>query len=546
MILDDDKTCITALEIIEKQAGELSKYAAGFVVKDTENAHLRIENQNLKAENFWLKEQFHLAKAREFGPSSERAEAPSELALVFDEAEATAEENEPEPTIETAVSAPRRKKKKGHKERQLKNLEIKEEHHELPEDEQICPQCGEKLHDMGCDDRDEIVVVPAQFIHVIHHQHKYACRHCQSEEISTPIVAAKAPKPVIVKSIASAAILAWIAYRKFVEAMPLYRQQVSLSREGIEISRQTMANWMIQSSDILSPVYQKLREKLLESEIIRADETTVQVLNEPGKSPESNSYMWHYGSALDGVSISLFEYQASRSSEHPKAFLKDFKGFLQVDAYAGYNCLVPDVTLAGCWAHARRKFVDAVKTLPAAAKKKGGSNAHIGIDYIDKLYSVEHEIKGKSPQEILEARQTKSKAILAKFKVWLEAKAAESAPKSCFGIAVNYCLHQWAKLIVYLTDPRLEIDNNRAERSIKPFVVGRKNWLFANTPKGAKASAIIYSLVETAKENGLHPQRYLERLLETISQRSDDDPIDDLLPWSPEIQASCKSATNST
>lgn len=490
----------------------------------------------LEVEVHWYREQFRLAKAGKYGPSSEKTEPG--IASLFDEAEITADPKEPEPEVEQAAK-PRKKKAKGHREAQLKDLPQVDEHHEIPQVERVCPQCTGQMADIGSEVRKEIKVIPAQFFVVNHYQHKYACPHCQKNDVSTPVIQADVPKPAIPGSIASASLLAFIAERKFVQAMPLYRQEISLEREGIDISRQTMANWMIFSAGVLKPVYNLLHEKLVGQEILRADETTLQVLHEPDREPQTKSYIWHYGCDIGGIAISLFEYQATRGADHPKRFLNGFAGYLQVDGYAAYDCLILPI-LVGCWAHARRKFDEAVKILPASIRKNGVSLAHQGLAFCNKLYHIEHEIQGKSDEVILSARRDKSKKILNEFKVWLDAQKPQVVPKSVFGKAVTYCLNQWPKLIHYLLDPRLQIDNNRAERSIKPFVVGRKNWMFANSVKGASASAVIYSLVETAIANRLHPRRYLEYLFEMLPNRTNAGSLDDLLPWAKEPQERCR------
>jgi len=538
MILNDDIISPVLAQYIKEKTEDAKLIEA----LKNEKAALANELNRLKADfarakamNDWFTEQLRLSKVRAFGTSSEVSE---NLAFTFNEAEVSQDPSLPEPTVEEVVDEKKKKhhpKKKGHREAQLKNLEVKETLHDIPESERICPCCSKPMHSIGTEKRRTIEYVPAQFILHIDLQEKYACKNCQDNDVKTPIISAGMPAIPIKKSLASASLLAFIIYRKYVEAMPLYRQEVSLERDDLNISRQTMSNWMIKSAEILTPVYERLHDFLIAGDIVRADETVMQVLNEEGRKAQSQSYMWHYGRHLDGISISMFEYQQSRAGENPKNFLKDFTGFLQVDGYGAYNC-VPNAIISGCWAHARRKYHEAIFALPDAARKLGKSNAHVGFDFCNQLYAIEHEAKGKSDIEILNLRQTKSAAILAKFKTWLDERHSETAPKSQFGMAVTYCINQWEKLMQYINDPRLEIDNNRAERSIKPFVIGRKNWIFANTPSGAKASAILYSIAETAKENGLHPRKYLEHLLNELPKRANADPIDDLLPWLPEVR----------
>jgi hypothetical protein len=297
-----------------------------------------------------------------------------------------------------------------------------------------------------------------------------------------------------------------------------------------------MANWMIKGAGWLEHLYGQMHTDLLKCDILHADETTLQVLKEPGRAAQTDSWAWLYRTGREGPPIILFEYQPGRGGEYPKRFLGDFKGHLQVDGHGGYNGLPDKITLVGCWAHARRKFTDALKALPSANKQASSNSppvAQIGLEYCNKVFAIERQLRDVTPQERLEGRQARTKPVLDQFKIWLDNQANATLPKSALGVAVTYCRNQWEKLTAFLTDGRLEADNNRAERSIKPFVIGRKNWLFANTPKGAKASAIIYSIVETAKENGLKPAAYLTFLFEQLPNIDCKDPkaLEALMPW---------------
>ena len=243
-------------------------------------------------------------------------------------------------------------------------------------------------------------------------------------------------------------------------------------------------------------IYGRLKQKLLAQEVLHADETTLQVLKEPDRPAKSQSYMWLYRTGCIGPPIVFFEYQPSRAGDNPRRFLEGFKGYLHVDGYAGYHD-IPNTTLCGCWAHFRRKFDEALKGLPSK-HRSSGSKAKEALDRINKLFDIERQLSGRTPAERLEARNLRSRPLVEEFRRWLDAIAPSVLPKSLFGLAVNYGRQQWPKLMRFLDDGRIEISNNRAERSIKPFVIGRKNWLFANTPKGALASAVIYSIIETA------------------------------------------------
>lgn len=503
------------------------------------------QNAQLAAENQWLKEQFLLAQRRQFGASSERTPAEQQ-ALLFNEAEVEAV-TVPEPTVETLTI--RRRKAKGHREAQLKDLPVETVTYALPADEQICACCGGALHVMSRQVREELKITPASASVVRLVQEVYGCRRCEDEALTTPVITAPKPTPAFPKSVASPSAVAYLMSQKFVEGLPLYRQEQAFARLGIALSRQTMANWMIKGADDwLLPLYRRMKTHLLRQDILHADETRLQVLKEPGRAAESQSYLWLYRTGRAGPPIVLYEYQSTREAVHPRTFLTKFTGYLHVDGYPGYEGL-PGVTLVGCWAHARRKFTDALTALPASAcATDPPTAAEEGLRFCNKLFAIERELHDVTPAERLAGRAQQSRPILNAFHAWLEQQAGRALPKSALGQAITYCRNQWTKLSAFLRDGRLELDNNRSERSIKPFVIGRKNWLFANTPKGATASAIIYSLVETAKENGLHPCAYLQYLFEQLPQidLANEAALDGMLPWSPSLPTICRTPSRHT
>ena len=494
------------------------------------NMQLIEEIGDLKARIEWFEQQYKLSLKLRFGASSEKTD-PNQAQL-FDEAEVLAEPSAVEPTLEEVTY--KRRKTKGKRDEQLADLPVEEIPYPLPLEEQVCPCCKGDLHKMGEDVRRELKIVPAQVSVVKHVRYVYSCRHCQAHEIETPVKTAWMPAPAFPNSLASPSAVSYIMNGKFVEGLPLNRQEQILSRLGVELSRQTMANWMIRGAEYLKIVYDRLKVHLLEQDILHADETTLQVLHEEGRAPETKSYLWLYRSGRDEAPIVLFEYQRTRAAEHPKHFLQDFCGYLHVDGYSAYGCLT-GVALAGCWAHARRQFVEALDALSPMARKK--TAAAEGLAFCNKLYAIEHDLKDLSPEERKARRLERSVPILQEFKTWLSAKSITVAPRVKTGEAIRYCNNQWSKLNNFLLDGRLEIDNNRAERSIKSFVMGRKAWLFANTPEGATASATIYSIVETAKENGLNPFKYLTYLFEQLPNIDCTNPaaVDRLLPTSPEL-----------
>jgi transposase len=502
------------------------------------------EIQRLQTENRILRQQLALERYRQFAPKSEKTPREQEAGL-FNEAEATADPAVPEPaaqapTRKADVPSHGRRKPRGPRTIDLSRVAHEQIIYTLPEEELVCPECSGHLHEMGEETRQEIKVIPAHIVLVKHVRKKYACRHCQEHAISTPVLIALMPTPAFPGSLASPSAVAHIIGQKFLEAMPLYRQEKAWARSGIELSRQTLANWVIKGADWLQPIYDKMRGRLVQSEIVKADETPVQVLHEDGRKAQTKSYMWLYRSGRDGPPIVVFEYQCTRSGEHPKEFLKNFRGYLQTDGYSGYSSL-PDVKSVGCWAHARRKFDEALSVLSNAERKKGATIAHVGLDYCNRLFAIERDLHEATPEVRKSARLERSKPLLDEFHIWLMTRSGDVLPKSPIGTAVSYPLNQWERLVRYLEDGRLDIDNNSSERAIKPFVVGRKNWMFANTPDGAKASQVLYSVIETAKENGLNPTAYLQYLLEqlpamTVSPTS----LDPLLPWSPSLPSSLR------
>ncbi len=507
------------------------------------NADLEKQKEVLEAKIKWLEEQFRLSQQKKFGASSEKTN-PDQIELpLFNEAEMTADVKVEEPTLETITY--HRKKYVGQRDAKLENLPMETIHYRLSEEEQVCLCCGETVHEMSTETRRELKIIHAQVKVVEHVQHIYSCRQCEREGIETPVVTAKIPAAVFPKSLASPSSMAYIMNQKYVEGMPLYRIEKQFERLGVFLSRQTIANWVIYgATKWLSPLYNRLHELLLQLDCLHADETTVQVLAEPGKAATSKSYMWLYRSGRDVSPIILYDYKTSRHSKHPKAFLKGFAGYLHVDGYGGYHDM-KDVELVGCWAHARRKYDETLKSLPTGVDKSRSLAAE-GLQFCTQLFKIEKQIEEEfedcSPEQRKEERQKRSQPVLDAYLAWLKSKRPQVPPKSKLGDAINYSLNQWSKLIVFMKDGRLELDNNRAERSIKPFVMGRKAWLFAQSMKGATASAVIYSIVETAKENQLNPLNYLTYLFEQLPQIDIDDQeaLDQFLPWSKTIPEECR------
>jgi len=476
-------------------------------------------------------EQFRLSKHRQFGASSEKSQYDHSQLSLFNEVEATADPTIVEPDL-IEVEKHYRKAKRTSNERLPDDLPVEVVEHELPAEEQACPECGEALHTMGRETRRELKIIPAQVIIVEHVRHTYACRNCEKNGISVPILKAPIPKAVIKGSFASPEAVAHIMTQKFVMSSPLHRLEQEFRRDGIMLSRQTMSNWLIRcAEDWLAPIYERMKAELLKREVLSADETTLQVLREPGKTAQSKSYMWLYRTGGDAEdAIVVFEYQPDRRAVHPLNFLHGFSGYLHADGYEGYHKLPANIVVVGCWSHCRRKYDEALKSLPE--KEREGSTALLGLQYCDKLFEIERKLSESAPEERYEKRRELAKPVVEEFFAWAE--SLKVIPKSGIGKAVYYTLSQRKYLERYLLDGRLEISNNRAERSIKPFTIGRKNWLFNQTPKGARASSIIYSIIETAKENGLNPFGYLVRVFKTapnVDFRDDPAVLESLMPW---------------
>jgi transposase len=394
---------------------------------------------------------------------------------------------------------------------------------EIPEDQRHCPHDGQVLAEINQVVSEQLDIIPAQIRVIRHIRKQYACSCGQC--IKT---AALPPQP-IPKSLASPGLLAHITVSKYQDALPLYRQETILKRIGVELPRATLANWMIQAGSLIQPLINLLRDRLLAYDILQMDETPVQVLKEPGKMAQSKSYLWLQRGGPPEQPVVLYDYDPGRGAGVPKRLLEGFKGYLQTDGYDGYNAAVAvgSLTPVGCMAHARRKFNEAVK---AQGKKKQRGKAHRGLALIQKLYRIEKQTRKLTPKARHAHRQRHARPILEELRTWLDESLPQVPPTSATGKALNYLHNEWDKLIRYLDDGRLEIDNNGAENAIRPFVLGRKNWLFSTSVKGVKASANLYSLIETAKANGLEPYAYLRYLFRQLPLAETVEAIEALLP----------------
>ena len=472
-----------------------------------------------------LFEQMVLARQRVFGTSSEALPAQGRL---FDEAEILAHSSTDEQDVavlpaSTPVLAPADKKPRGKRGPLPAELERIDIVHEVPEHERTCP-CGAVMHEIGQDISEQLDIVPMQIRVLRHIRKRYGC----PTSVHAPVTAALPPQ-ALPKTNASADFLAMLLTVKFVDGQPISRFAKVLTRFHAPVPEQTLGRWVISSATLFQPLLNLVRDILLAGPFLHIDETVVQVLKEKDKSPTSNSYMWVQAGGLPDKPVVIFDYDASRSGQVPVRLLHDYRGYLMTDGYEGYNKLAKTegIERLVCWAHVRRKFVEAVKVQPTG--KRG--RADEAVELIRKLYRIESEHKQSTPEVRLQARQAMSLPVLAKIHEWLEKTQPAVTPKSALGKALTYLRNCWPMLIRYTERGDLPIDNNRCENAIRPFVVGRKSWLFSDTVAGAESSAIIYSLVETAKANGIEPYSWLRRVLRELPAAQTVEAVEALLPW---------------
>ncbi len=359
-------------------------------------AKMYIELEAIKMKLEWYEEQIRIHQQKRFGTSSEKTETGGQVSL-FNESENDQVMFLPEPKAEEVIAP--KKKRHGHKKEITKQFPVETIEYKLTEEDQVCKNCGNKLHEMSKQVHVQLKLIPAQIIKEEHVQYVYSCRHCQENETQTPIVTAKMPCPVIKNSLASPSLLSHVIIRKYVEGLPLYRQEQQFKRDGIRLSRQTLSNWIINiSGNYIRHIYNRMHELILEKDLLHADETEVEVLKEPGREATTKSYMWVYRTGkYDITPMVLFDYQPGRNGEYAKDFLKGYKGYLHVDGYAGYN-KVPDVTLVGCLAHARRKYDEALTAIKDE-NSKSHTSSQTGLEYCNRLFNIEKEINNLTPEE---------------------------------------------------------------------------------------------------------------------------------------------------
>jgi transposase len=470
-----------------------------------------------------LEEKLRLANQRRFGSSSEKLAFQQGL---FDEAELeerlselTEQVGEEEPS---EPKPPRKQRRQGFSEK-LPRVRI-----ELTlSDEEKAGATNTFFTKV----KEELDIIPAQARVLEYWQEKAVFETAEGDSVIR--TASRSAHP-LGKCIASVHLLAYILVAKYADALPLYRLAGIIGRYGGNISRTTLANWIIRLDGVFMPLIDLLREHQLGGDYLQADETRIQVLKEDGKVATSDKWMWVVRGGPPDRPAVLFHYDPTRRAEVPLRLFDRFSGVLQTDGCPSYNeaCRQNDITSIGCWDHARRKFVEAEKAASAKGKGAKVSKANVAISKIRKLYAIEKRLKElPEEQDKTEQRRHLAQPVLDDLKSWLEHNRTRLPKDSLTGKAITYTLNQWEKLVGYLQDGRLNISNALAENAIRPFAVGRRNWLFADTSRGAKASATVYSLIETAKANDLEPYAYLCYVLERIGEADSAEKIEALLPW---------------
>ena len=471
-----------------------------------------------------LLEQIKLARHKQYGAGSEQWHR--DQMRLFNEAESIADEEELKDDAEsdTITVSTHRRKRGGRKPLPPEYPRI-EVVYELPESERVCAHDGAELKVIGEVISEQLDIIPAQVQVIRHIRKKYACPCCDGTIKTAPM-----PAQPIPKSQASPGLLAYIITNKFVDALPLYRQEQIFDRIGVEVSRANQAHWVIRAGQLVQPLINLMRDVLLAHDYVQMDETTVQVLKEPGKAPQSKSYIWVQRGGPPDAPLVIYDYDPSRSQTVPLRLLEGYQGYLQTDGYAGYDPVgaKPGIIQVGCFAHARRKFNEAIK---GQSKKRKSTLAWRGLQFIQKLYEIERQYKDAKPEARYQARQDQAKLILKDIREWLDQVLPQVPPTTLTGKALNYLHNQWPKLIRYVDDGRLHMDNNLVENAIRPFVVGRKNFLFCDTVRGANASTNLYSLIETAKANGIEPYQYLRHVFTELPKAETVDSIEALLPF---------------
>ena len=498
-----------------------------------EIAALRAENTGLTARIKILEEKLRLATHKQFTPSSEKLSGLGHPDLFFNEAEALGSKPDDE-TQATETIVPAHTRTRGKRKPIDETLPRKRIEHDIPDAEKICT-CGCALTRIGEVTAEQLDIEPAKACVLQHVRFKYACRTCEGTEHDGPaVVTAPLPAQPLPKSNCSPGLAAFITVSKYADGLPLYRLEGILARFKISVSRTAMACWMIKLGDVVQPLIDLFNDHMLAYDVLQMDETTVQVLKEDGRAAKDKSFMWVRRGGAPGQPAILFDYAATRAASVPLRLLTDYQGFLQSDDYAGYNAAAKrdGVKHVGCLDHARRRFIKAVQAQHAIAGTERGL-APEALKIIRKLYAIERLARDAkmTAQQRHKLRQEKARPVWDELRAWLDKNFRAAPPQTYTGKAINYLAADWPRLIRYLDDGRVEISNVLCENAIRPFVIGRKNWLFSDTPAGAHASAKLYSIIETAKANGLEPYAYLRLIFEKLPLATTPADVAALLPW---------------
>jgi transposase len=496
---------------------------------EVENGELRARIEARDQRIRLLEEALRVLNANTYGPSRERLSVAAGQVELFNEIEATLDitealDIEPELKATPLREEPRTSGKPGRAKlaAHLPRIEIR---HELKAEDLQC-DCGGVLTEIGADLSEQIDYMPAKIQVLRHVRVKYACPGCEQCVKTAPL-----PEHILPKTNASPGLLAQLVTSKYVDSLPLYRQEAMFERHGVRLPRATQAAWMIGLTVPLQPLMNLMDERLRGSGYVRIDETRVQVLNSD-KAPTALHWMWVRVAGPKHQRIILFDYHQSRGGEVADSLIEGCSGYLQSDGYQVYEGASERAGLVhvGCFAHARRRFFEALKALPNA-QRTGAAAAHEAVRRIDALYLIERQIKDLGDEERTRIRTEEAVPQLKSLHDWASKMQHETMPSGKLGEALGYLITQWPKLVRYVEDPRLAIDTNLAENAIRPFALGRRNWLFADTLKGAKASATLYSIVSTARANGLEPYAYLRRLFAELPKAKTVENFEALLPF---------------
>lgn len=497
-------------------------------------------------------EQIKLMNQRHFGSKSEKV-VPHQMSL-FNDMEHAADPATPEPAVDDALPKRRPRRRGGKPAIDYSRFETVVVSHEIAADERACAECGCVLEDMKVEVTRRLRIVPARLVVEEHHRHVYRCPECCDDNAAggegrAVIVRAPQPEPPIPGSFATPSLLAHVINGKYANAQPLYRMESDFKMLGAAISRQNMANWVVNVHERwLSLIHARMKAEILAHDLMHADETVVQVLKEPGREAKKKSRMWLFCSSEHDVPVHVFEYHETRGKGVAREFLAGWSGTLTTDGYQPYfNLGIEGLSNTACLVHVRRYFAQIVKA--AGGDEKAASVASVALEArrrIDGMFSKDTEFDGLAAErrfgERREARERELRPLMEDFISWAREQLPKATPRLALSKALEYAVTYWPYVMNVLSDGRLELSNNIAERAIKPFVIGRKNWLFSDTPRGAHASAAIYSVVSTARANGLNPRLYVEWLLAEMPNAGEltDEVVDGFLPWSGSVPDSCR------